>query len=93
MMYELDQGIGRLLKEVENLKLTDSTYVIFKSDKKNGYRRFDTANFRQPFYGRKWFLWLAGLRVPIIVKGPGVAAGKVSKTKVVTYELLPTFYD
>ena len=91
MIYELDQSIGRLLREIDQLGLTDQTLVIFKSD--NGYRRFDTQNFAQPFYGRKWFLWQAGLRVPMIVKGPEVAAGRVSKTNVTTYDLLPTFYD
>jgi arylsulfatase A len=91
MIYELDLSIGRLLQDIENLGLTDNTYVIFKSD--NGYRRFDTQNFTQPFYGRKWFLWQGGIRVPMIVKGPNVPAGLVSTVNVVTYDLLPTFYD
>ncbi|MFC2115081.1 sulfatase-like hydrolase/transferase [Bacteroidota bacterium] len=91
MIYELDLSIGRLLKELENLGLSDNTYVIFKSD--NGYRRFDTQNFMQPFYGRKWFLWQGGLRVPMIVKGPGIPAGAINTANVVTYDLLPTFFE
>ena len=91
MLYELDLSIGRLVDEIEKLGLTDNTYLIFKSD--NGYRRFDTQNFTQPFFGRKWFLWQGGLRVPMIVKGPGIPGGQVNTTNVVTYDLLPTFYD
>jgi arylsulfatase A len=91
MVYELDLSIGRLLQEIENLGLTDNTYVVFKSD--NGYRRFDTRNFTQPFYGAKWFLWQGGIRVPMIVKGPGIPAGTVSTANVVTYDLLPTFFE
>jgi len=91
MMYELDLSIGRLVQELEDLGLTDNTYVIFKSD--NGYRRFDTRKFTQPFYGRKWFLWQGGLRVPMIVKGPRIPAGTVSTANVVTYDLLPTFFE
>jgi len=34
--------------KIDKLGLMDNTYVIFKSD--NGYRRFDTRNFTQPFY-------------------------------------------
>ena len=91
MLYELDLSIGRLMAEFESLGIADNTYLIFKSD--NGYRRFDTQNFTQPFFGRKWFLWQAGLRVPMIVKGRGIPGGRVSKENVVTYDLLPTFYD
>ncbi len=91
MIYELDLSIGRILQEVETQGLTQNTYIIFKSD--NGYRRFDTRNFTQPFFGRKWFLWQGGLRVPMIVKGPGVSAGQVSTANVTTYDLLPTFVD
>lgn len=91
MIYELDRSVGRLLDAIEQRALSENTYVIFKSD--NGYRRFDTRNFVQPFYGAKWFLWQAGIRVPMIVKGPGVPAGEVCTANVVTYDLLPTFYD
>lgn len=91
MLYELDLSIGRLMTELERLDIADNTYLIFKSD--NGYRRFDTQNFTQPFFGRKWFLWQAGLRVPMIVKGPGIPGGRVIRENVVTYDLLPTFYD
>ena len=89
MMYELDLSIGRLLNEVEKLGLKDNTYVIFKSD--NGYRRFDTQNFTQPFFGRKWFLWQAGIRVPMIVRSPGkVPAGSTSNQLMGHVDMLAT---
>ena len=91
MIYELDLSIGRLMNELQRRGLSENTYVIFKSD--NGYRRFDTRNFKQPFFGRKWFLWQAGIRVPMIVNGPGIPAGEVCTANVVTYDLLPTFHD
>ncbi|MEM9478157.1 MAG: sulfatase-like hydrolase/transferase [Verrucomicrobiota bacterium] len=91
MLYDLDQSIGRLMQEIDNLGITDKTYIVFKSD--NGYRRFNTQNFSQPYYGAKWFLWQGGLRVPMIVKGPGIPSGQVSTANVATYDLLPTFFD
>ncbi|MEM1222083.1 MAG: sulfatase-like hydrolase/transferase [Verrucomicrobiota bacterium] len=91
MIYDLDQSLGRLMQEIENLGLTGETYIVFKSD--NNYRRFNTQNFSQPSFGDKWFLWEGGLRVPMLVKGPGIPAGRVSTANVTTYDLLPTFVD
>ncbi|MEM6910979.1 MAG: sulfatase-like hydrolase/transferase [Verrucomicrobiota bacterium] len=91
MLYDMDQTLGRLMDELESLGITEKTYIVFKSD--NGYRRFNTQNFSQPFHGDKWFLWQGGLRVPMMIKGPGVLPGGVSTVNVTTYDLLPTFYD
>ncbi|MEM7791077.1 MAG: sulfatase-like hydrolase/transferase [Verrucomicrobiota bacterium] len=91
MIYDLDQSLGRLMQEIENLGLTDETYIVFKSD--NNYRRFNTQNFSQPYFGDKWLLWEGGIRVPMIAKGPGIPAGSISTANVTTYDLLPTFVD
>jgi arylsulfatase A-like enzyme len=42
--------------------------------------------------GGKTTLWEGGIRVPLIVAGPGVKAGN-SKVPVVSYDLLPTILD
>ncbi|MEM1223451.1 MAG: sulfatase-like hydrolase/transferase [Verrucomicrobiota bacterium] len=91
MIYDLDQSIGRLVDEIENLGQTDNTYIIFKSD--NGYRRFNTQNFSQPYFGAKWFLWQGGLRIPMVIKGPQIPGGSISTVNVTTYDLLPTFFE
>lgn len=39
------------------------------------------------------FLWQGGIRVPMIVKGTDIRAGSVSTANVVTYDLLPTFFE
>ncbi len=91
MIYELDRSFARLFQELETLGIADNTYIIFKSD--NGMRHFDTQHFRQPFFARKWFVWQGGIRVPMMVTGPGIPAGTISTANVVTYDLLPTFYE
>ncbi|MEM0964897.1 MAG: sulfatase-like hydrolase/transferase [Verrucomicrobiota bacterium] len=91
MLYDLDQSIGRILDEIEALGMLNNTYIVFKSD--NGYRRFNGDEVGQPHYGDKWFLWQGGLRIPMSITGPGIPGGQISTANVVTYDLLPTFYD
>lgn len=46
-----------------------------------------------PLRGAKNTLFEGGLRVPFIVRGPGVAANSWSHEPVVLYDLLPTLYE
>ena len=88
MMEDFDGTIGTLMSALKNLDVAGNTYVIFTSD--NGYA-WDTAtnNLR----GDKWWLFEAGLRVPLIVKGPRVPRGSKSSVNVSHYDLYPTFVD
>ena len=105
MLEDLDTGIGRLLDEVERLGLSDNTYIIFTAD--NGAAEFippvknkldHPSVFTKPprntpLRGGKWVLYEGGIRVPFIVRGPGVKAGAQCDVPVVGWDLLPTFAD
>jgi arylsulfatase A-like enzyme len=67
MVYEMDEGVGRLLATVNELGLTEKTVVWFLSD--NGGMKKTSDN--RPLKGAKWDSWEGGLRVPLIVKWPG----------------------
>jgi len=70
-MTEFDDTVGALLKEVEDLGITDNTIVILTSD--NGAMKFSWPDgATSPFQGEKATTWEAGMRVPAIVKWPGV---------------------
>jgi arylsulfatase A-like enzyme len=97
MLEELDTGLGRLLAAIDELGIAENTYVVFTAD--NGGRgtvpggdagRLPTNH---PLTGAKHSLNEGGIRVPFIIRGPGIAAGSVCHTPVVGYDLLPTFYD
>lgn len=86
MMKSLDDGIGRVLAAMKTAGLDRNTLVIFTSD--NGGERF---SYNWPFRGQKMELYEGGVRVPAIVKWPGVTtAGKVSHQPVITMDWTAT---
>lgn len=87
MMLSMDANIGRILEKLAALGLAEDTMVIFTSD--NGGERFSDT---WPFSGKKTELMEGGIRVPAIVKWPGVAQpGSVSETPIMSMDWLPTF--
>ncbi len=93
MGEDLDGRIGAVLDKIAELGIDDNTYVVFASD--NGYRRsfYSSFGLTQPLHGGKWWLWQGGLRVPMIVAGPGIRSGSVCYENVVNYDFLPTFVE
>jgi len=83
----MDAASGRILKALDDMGLTDDTFVIFTSD--NGGVR---AESNGPLRGRKSFVWEGGIREPGIVRWPGrIKPGSVSKEPAGVVDLLPTF--
>jgi arylsulfatase len=66
----LDESIGKILGELERLGLSENTYICFTSD--HGEELWDRDD-----WGHGQTLYEEQLRVPFIVKGPGVVAQKV----------------
>jgi arylsulfatase A-like enzyme len=82
MVERMDQGIGRILKTLNDAGLEENTLVIFMSD--NGAN--STGN-NSPFSGYKGNLFEGGIRVPCIAKWPGVLAkGTVSDQPCMTMD-------
>jgi arylsulfatase A-like enzyme len=87
MVTNLDANVGRVLARLAALGLEQDTVVVFTSD--NGGERFSDT---WPFTGRKTELLEGGIRVPFIVKWPGVIApGSESDTPALSMDFLPTF--
>ena len=81
----MDTAVGRVIASIEKLGLAENTYVIFMSD--NG------GPSRDALSGGKGNLFEGGIRVPLIITGPGIKANSWSHTAVVGYDLYPTFLD
>jgi arylsulfatase A-like enzyme len=87
MVVRLDMQVGRILAALKRLKLDRNTVVVFTSD--NGGERFSKT---WPFSGRKSELLEGGIRVPAIVRWPGVTrAGTRSEAQIMSMDWLPTF--
>lgn len=87
MVVRLDYQVGRIMAALKRLKLDRNTVVIFTSD--NGGERFSKT---WPFSGRKSELLEGGIRVPAIVRWPGVTrAGTRSEAQIMSMDWLPTF--
>ena len=87
MMRNMDENVGKLTDALDRLGLTDKTLIVFTSD--NGGERFAKT---WPFTGKKTELLEGGLRIPAIVRWPGIAnPGSVSDEPLMTMDWLPTF--
>ena len=86
MTKDLDNGIGLILAEIDNLGIGGNTYVIFMSD----HGSSNGMSNNSPLQRGKNFLYEGGIRVPFIVKGPNITAGSSCDEPIIGYDLFPT---
>ncbi len=95
MVSELDAEVGSLLALLEARGLAERTLVVVTSDHGPNSADGHEASFFDGTAGRrgqKRDLYEGGLRVPLLVAGPGVVRGTV-ETPVALYDLLPTLAE
>jgi arylsulfatase A-like enzyme len=81
----VDDSVGRVLDYLDQTGLAKNTIVIYSSD--NGWYLGDLGLYD------KRFCYEPGLRVPLLVRGPGIKAGQVPAQFVGNTDLAPTFLD
>ncbi len=92
MVESMDESVGRVLKTLDELKLADNTVVIFTSDNgglatMEGAVNGIPATINSPYREGKGFLYEGGVRVPFILRGPGINAGDVPMSST---DVMPT---
>ncbi|MDC0284715.1 sulfatase-like hydrolase/transferase, partial [Mariniblastus sp.] len=111
VIAEADEGVGRVLTLLKELGIDNKTLVVFSSDNGPEATRGPNVKIHKKgepglggYYsvgetgglkGQKRSLYAGGVRVPFIVRWPGVVpAGKTDATSVLTaVDLLPTFLE
>jgi len=78
----IDDQFGRLVKELEKRRLLESTIVIFVSD-------HGEALGREGFWVHSVFLWEQLIRVPLVLRAPGIAPRRV-RDRVSLIDVAPT---
>ncbi len=93
MVESVDDSTGQILDTLEELELTENTLVIFTSDN-GGLDNKDNPTNNAPLRSGKGYAYEGGIRVPFLVRWPGVvAAGKVSDAPVCSIDIFPTILD
>ncbi len=98
MIEEMDMTVGGIIDALEAKGELDNTYIIFTSDNGGGYSEWREVNgvkerFNGPLQGGKRSMWEGGLRVPMVISGPGIEAGSECSVPIVQWDFLPTFHD
>ncbi len=89
---DLDRGVGEVMKAIDELGLAQTTYVIYMSDNgAGGGNNGSGGGKNMGLRGGKGGVWEGGLRVPFIVRGPGVTQNSWCHVPVVGYDWFPTF--
>ena len=91
LIEHLDDGIGRVMKTLDEQKLADNTVVIFTSD--NGGLLSSGAN-NGPWRDGKTHMYEGGLRVACAVRWPGVVIpGSTSSIQATSMDIAATACD
>lgn len=91
MTAGLDRNIGRVLDEIERLGLAERTVVLFLND--NGGECNQIGADNGPLAGMKGTCYEGGVRVPFVLRWPGVTqAGRVSDLPVSSLDIFASFF-
>ena len=95
MIDESDAHLGKLIESLKQKGVLENTYIIYTSD--NGAewapRNEKKQRYNGPLKQGKYFPFEGGIRIPFVVVGPGIPAGKQCDTPIVQWDLLPTLHD
>lgn len=90
MIESVDEALARVVAVLDELDLSSRTVIVFTSD--NGGLSGVTSN--APLRAGKGTPYEGGIRVPLIVRWPGVVApGSTCAVPVTSTDFLPTFAD
>ncbi len=96
MVHSLDENIGKLVQKLEALGLAKNTVVVFTSDNGgfvNEWEGQEVTN-NAPLRSGKGALYEGGIRVPCMIRWPGVSTpGTICDYPITTQDFYPTILE
>lgn len=86
----IDTEVGRLLKTLDELELSNNTYVIYTTDNGPWLPFRHHGGSAGPLRDGKGSTFEGGQRVPCVMRGPGIPSGTVCNELTGTIDILPT---
>ncbi len=94
MMEDIDTQVGRVLDKLAELGIAERTVVIFTSDNGGLSTSEGSPTSNAPLRAGKGWLYEGGIRVPLIVRWPGVVEpDSTCDVPVVTTDYFPTVLE
>lgn len=85
-LLAVDEAVSDLVETLDRLEILDDTYVLYLSD--NGVLYGEHGIF-----GRKNLPYEESLRIPMLIRGPGIPAMSVVDRDVLNIDIVPTIAD
>ena len=85
-LLSVDEAIGRVIRALERSGELANTLIVFTSD--NGFMH---GEHRWP--SEKVLPYEPSIRVPLVMRGPGIPAGRRERRMVANVDLVPTLLD
>ena len=94
MIREMDETVATVLAAVEAAGQTDNTLVVFTSDNGGLSTAEGSPTSNLPLRAGKGFLYEGGIRVPLVVRWPGIVKpGTTTAVPVTTLDIAATLLD
>ncbi|WP_166830330.1 sulfatase-like hydrolase/transferase [Thalassoroseus pseudoceratinae] len=90
MLSHLDDGVGRILRQLDETGIRDDTLVVFLSDNGGPTRELTSSN--APLRGEKGSVYEGGIRIPFLMQWPSkLPKGETYTHPVTSLDLAATF--
>lgn len=82
---DMDATLGMILAQIDALGIAGRTYIIYTAD-----HGAQGQGSNGPLSAGKGTVWEGGIRVPLLMSGPGIKAGSSTRVRASTVDIFPT---